>query len=75
LPARQVLLHPWIAQRSTLPAAKIHYKTDVGNVKGAISSTYKAINSAAAPGPLCPVNASALAQRRGLIRLKSSTEV
>uniref|UniRef100_A0A914UIY4 Uncharacterized protein n=1 Tax=Plectus sambesii TaxID=2011161 RepID=A0A914UIY4_9BILA len=33
LSARQVLVHPWIAQRSTLPAANIHYKADVSNVK------------------------------------------
>uniref|UniRef100_A0A1I7XZZ4 Ribosomal protein S6 kinase n=1 Tax=Steinernema glaseri TaxID=37863 RepID=A0A1I7XZZ4_9BILA len=64
LPARQILQHPWIVQRHQLPNTTLHYSQKPSAIKGAIDSTYRAIETAANPAPLCPVNASALAQRR-----------
>uniref|UniRef100_A0A915AEL2 non-specific serine/threonine protein kinase n=1 Tax=Parascaris univalens TaxID=6257 RepID=A0A915AEL2_PARUN len=72
LPAKQILVHPWIVQRNSLPAANLHYSTDPAKIKGAIEQTYKAIGCAANPVPLCPVNASALARRRRQHRPKSA---
>ncbi|TKR93329.1 hypothetical protein L596_007807 [Steinernema carpocapsae] len=71
LPARQILQHPWIVQRHQLPNTTLHYSQKPSAIKGAIDSTYRAIESAANPAPLCPVNASALAQRRRQHRVKS----
>lgn len=44
-------------------------------LKGAMAATYKAINGAQTLPALEPVGASGLAQRRGVTRPKSSTEV
>ncbi|KAL3881087.1 hypothetical protein ACJMK2_027718 [Sinanodonta woodiana] len=73
LSATQVLNHPWVAQRENLPLLRLAYN-DTQLVKGAVSATFKALNSQ--PNALLePVGASFLAQRRGKNRPKSSTAV
>ena len=76
--ASQILQHPWIANRKSLPETKLPLKGDATQVKTAMMATYKAIkNTTQNPAVLEPVTASALAKRRGIapIRPMSSSEV
>uniref|UniRef100_A0A914BZQ2 Ribosomal protein S6 kinase n=1 Tax=Acrobeloides nanus TaxID=290746 RepID=A0A914BZQ2_9BILA len=75
LPAKQILVHPWIVQRNSLPNTSLAYSKDALKVKDQINTTYKAISNAVNPVPLAPVNTSALAQRRRQqMRTKSLSE-
>uniref|UniRef100_A0A0N5ALS1 Ribosomal protein S6 kinase n=1 Tax=Syphacia muris TaxID=451379 RepID=A0A0N5ALS1_9BILA len=66
--AKQILVHPWIVQRNSLPVGNLHYSSSPIKVKSAINQTYKALDRAAKPAPLHPVKASALARRRQLLK-------
>ncbi|CAG5120317.1 unnamed protein product [Candidula unifasciata] len=75
LTATQVLNHPWIAQRDSLPHLRLTLQ-DAQLVKGAVAATFKALNDQnLKQATLEPVGASRLAQRRGKPRPKSSTEL
>jgi p90 ribosomal S6 kinase len=75
LTATQVLNHPWISQRDTLPHLHLTLQ-DAQLVKGSIAATFKALNTQnMKQATLEPVGASRLAQRRGKARPKSSTEL
>jgi p90 ribosomal S6 kinase len=75
LTARQVLNHPWIAKRDSLPSHKLNLQ-DARIVKGSLAATFKALNDQTLKqATLEPVGASMLAQRRGKARPKSSTEL
>lgn len=74
LSSSQVLLHPWLMNRASLPTHRLTHQ-DPHLVKGAMAATYRAINSFPKPPNLEPVGASELARRRGKCRPKSSTEV
>ncbi|KHN71529.1 Ribosomal protein S6 kinase 2 alpha, partial [Toxocara canis] len=39
LPAKQLLVHPWIVQRNSLPAANLHYSTDPAKIKVSATKT------------------------------------
>ncbi|ESO84964.1 hypothetical protein LOTGIDRAFT_236015 [Lottia gigantea] len=73
--ATQVLNHPWIAQRDSLPHLRLSLQ-DAHLVKGAMAATFNALNGNTKLRPvLDPVGASSLAQRRGKNKPKSSTAV
>uniref|UniRef100_A0A158P5R1 Protein kinase domain-containing protein n=1 Tax=Angiostrongylus cantonensis TaxID=6313 RepID=A0A158P5R1_ANGCA len=62
--AKQILQHPWITHRNSLPANIIVNNVyNVESVKGALEQTYRALTTTSAVN-LRPVNASALAKRR-----------
>ncbi|NXP34225.1 KS6AA kinase, partial [Leiothrix lutea] len=71
LTAKQVLQHPWITQKDSLPQSQLNHQ-DIQLVKGAMAATYSALNSSK-PGPqLKPIESSILAQRR-VKKLPSTT--
>ncbi|KJH43003.1 kinase domain protein [Dictyocaulus viviparus] len=62
--AKQILQHPWITHRNSLPANVIVNNVySVESVKGALEQTYRALTTTSSVS-LRPVNASALAKRR-----------
>ncbi|GAB6032833.1 Ribosomal protein S6 kinase alpha-3 [Chamberlinius hualienensis] len=71
LTATQVLHHPWIAQRDSLPSHRLILQ-DPLTVKGAVAATYRAINNYPSPPNLEPVVASELARRRTKSRPQST---
>jgi p90 ribosomal S6 kinase len=62
LNAAQVLQHPWIQGRSTLPEKKLAFKD--AHIKGQLESMFAAMNSPQVIEPLEPVTKSLLAKRR-----------
>ncbi|XP_025054545.1 ribosomal protein S6 kinase alpha-1 isoform X4 [Alligator sinensis] len=71
LTAKQVLQHPWITQKDSLPRSQLTHQ-DVQLVKGAMAATYSALNSAKPSPQLKPIESSILAQRR-VKKLPSTT--
>nr|XP_025035285.1 ribosomal protein S6 kinase alpha-1 [Pelodiscus sinensis] len=63
LTAKQVLQHPWITHKDSLPQSQLRHQ-DVQLVKGAMAATYSAINSSKPSPQLKPIETSILAQRR-----------
>uniref|UniRef100_A0A1I7XHS0 Protein kinase domain-containing protein n=1 Tax=Heterorhabditis bacteriophora TaxID=37862 RepID=A0A1I7XHS0_HETBA len=64
LTAKQILQHPWITHRNSLPQANLTNSAyNVESVKGALEQTYRALATTSTVS-LRPVNASALAKRR-----------
>ncbi|XGW23627.1 hypothetical protein V3C99_005669 [Haemonchus contortus] len=62
--AKQILQHPWITHRNSIPATTIVNNVyNVESVKGALEQTYRALTTTSSVN-LRPVNASALAKRR-----------
>ncbi|EYC24673.1 hypothetical protein Y032_0013g2044 [Ancylostoma ceylanicum] len=62
--AKQILQHPWITHRNSMPTNTIVNNVyNVESVKGALEQTYRALTTTSAVN-LRPVNASALAKRR-----------
>ncbi|KAK6034361.1 kinase domain protein [Cooperia oncophora] len=62
--AKQILQHPWITHRNSIPTTTIVNNVyNVETVKGALEQTYRALTTTSAVN-LRPVNASALAKRR-----------
>lgn len=57
------------------PLCELNNLVKLVRFKGAVAATYKAINGTQNLPALEPVGASGLAQRRGMLRPKSSTEV
>uniref|UniRef100_A0A914Y8P8 Ribosomal protein S6 kinase n=1 Tax=Panagrolaimus superbus TaxID=310955 RepID=A0A914Y8P8_9BILA len=72
--AAGILTYPWRTSRKDSSDDSLSYIKGIGTVTGALTSTYKALESANSPSPLCPVNASALAQRRKKERGSSQSE-
>ncbi|RZF32667.1 hypothetical protein LSTR_LSTR004095 [Laodelphax striatellus] len=72
--AAQVLQHPWLVHRQTLPTHRLHIQ-EASVIKGAISATYRAVSQSPRAPNLGPVVMSELARRRRKSRPKSSTEV
>uniref|UniRef100_A0AC35TLZ7 Ribosomal protein S6 kinase n=1 Tax=Rhabditophanes sp. KR3021 TaxID=114890 RepID=A0AC35TLZ7_9BILA len=67
--AKQMLLHPWLAQRQTLPDEPICYSDgSCSKIKKAIDATFKAMENPNSVVSLSPVNTSALAKRRHQIK-------
>lgn len=62
---KQILSHPWITERHNLPCAELPAvsNNDTEALKAALEQTYRARNATPVVS-LCPVNTSALAQRR-----------
>uniref|UniRef100_A0A8B9TF35 non-specific serine/threonine protein kinase n=1 Tax=Anas platyrhynchos TaxID=8839 RepID=A0A8B9TF35_ANAPL len=71
LTAKQVLQHPWITQKDSLPQSQLNHQ-DVQLVKGAMAATYSALNSSKPSPQLKPIESSILAQRR-VKKLPSTT--
>ncbi|XP_032829468.1 ribosomal protein S6 kinase alpha-3 isoform X2 [Petromyzon marinus] len=69
--AAQVLRHPWIALRDTLPQCQLT-RQDAALVKGAMAATYSALHHTLAQPALEPVGSSTLAQRRGIKKISST---
>ncbi|WKX89652.1 hypothetical protein Q1695_008922 [Nippostrongylus brasiliensis] len=62
--AKQILQHPWITHRNSVPTNTIVNNVyNVESVKGALEQTYRALTTTSSVN-LRPVNASALAKRR-----------
>ncbi|KAK6726928.1 hypothetical protein RB195_004931 [Necator americanus] len=62
--AKQILQHPWITHRNSIPTNTIMNNVyNVESVKGALEQTFHALTTTSAVN-LRPVNASALAKRR-----------
>lgn len=74
LTTAQVISHPWIQQRYSLPENQLTMQ-DVRLVKGAVAATYRAISSSPLAPHLAPVQTSQLAMRRRKSRTKTSSEV
>uniref|UniRef100_A0AC34GG58 AGC-kinase C-terminal domain-containing protein n=1 Tax=Panagrolaimus sp. ES5 TaxID=591445 RepID=A0AC34GG58_9BILA len=70
----EILTQPWLALRRHSSDDSLTNENNIAAVMGALMSTYKALESANSPSPLCPVNASALAQRRKKERGSSQSE-
>ncbi|MFH4980468.1 hypothetical protein AB6A40_007177 [Gnathostoma spinigerum] len=73
--SKQILSHPWIVKRDLLPEHNLYRPNNPSKMKIAIDHTLKVMGCPALPGPLCPVHASALAQRRRQRRVISKTEL
>uniref|UniRef100_A0A8C0V958 Ribosomal protein S6 kinase n=1 Tax=Cyanistes caeruleus TaxID=156563 RepID=A0A8C0V958_CYACU len=71
LTAKQVLQHPWITQKDSLPQSQLNHQ-DIQLVKGAMAATYSALNSSKPSPQLKPIESSILAQRR-VKKLPSTT--
>uniref|UniRef100_A0A803V4G0 Ribosomal protein S6 kinase n=1 Tax=Ficedula albicollis TaxID=59894 RepID=A0A803V4G0_FICAL len=71
LTAKQVLQHPWITQKDSLPQSQLNHQ-DIQLVKGAMAATYSALNSSKPSPQLKPIESSVLAQRR-VKKLPSTT--
>ncbi|KAK2518694.1 Rps6ka1 [Columba guinea] len=71
LTAKQVLQHPWITHKDSLPQSQLNHQ-DVQLVKGAMAATYSALNSSKPSPQLKPIESSILAQRR-VKKLPSTT--
>ncbi|XP_075029610.1 ribosomal protein S6 kinase alpha-1 isoform X1 [Calonectris borealis] len=71
LTAKQVLQHPWITQKDSLPQSQLNHQ-DLQLVKGAMAATYSALNSSKPSPQLKPIESSILAQRR-VKKLPSTT--
>uniref|UniRef100_A0AC34FRU1 Protein kinase domain-containing protein n=1 Tax=Panagrolaimus sp. ES5 TaxID=591445 RepID=A0AC34FRU1_9BILA len=69
-----ILTQPWLASRKDSYDGSLTNEKDIVEVMGALTSTYKALEYANSPSSLCPVNASALAQRRKKERGSSKSE-
>uniref|UniRef100_A0A8C5B1J9 non-specific serine/threonine protein kinase n=1 Tax=Gadus morhua TaxID=8049 RepID=A0A8C5B1J9_GADMO len=63
LTAKQVLKHPWILQRDSLPNSQLPHQ-DLKLVKGAMAATYSALKNSQPTPELKPIESSFLAQRR-----------
>lgn len=74
LTTAQVIAHPWILQRHTLPENQLAMQ-DARLVKGAVAATYRAISSSPLAPHLAPVQTSQLAMRRRKSRPKTTTDV
>ena len=74
LTAAQVIVHPWILQRHSLPDYQLTMQ-DARLVKGAVAATYRAINQSPHAPHLAPVQTSQLAMRRRKSRPKTTTDV
>ncbi|XP_046440835.1 ribosomal protein S6 kinase 2 beta-like [Daphnia pulex] len=74
LTTAQVVAHPWIQQRHTLPENQLAMQ-DARLVKGAVAATYRAISSSPLAPHLAPVQTSQLAMRRRKSRPKTTTDV
>ncbi|XP_075226417.1 ribosomal protein S6 kinase alpha-2-like isoform X2 [Lycorma delicatula] len=72
--AVQVLQHPWLTQRHTLPTHRLLLQ-EANVIKGAMAATYRAVSQSPRAPNLGPVVMSELARRRHKSRPKSSTEV
>ncbi len=74
LTTAQVITHPWIQQRNTLPENQLAMQ-DARLVKGAVAATYRAISQSPLAPHLAPVQSSQLAIRRRKSRPKTTTDV
>lgn len=74
LTTAQVIAHPWIQQRHSLPENQLAMQ-DARLVKGAVAATYRAISSSPLAPHLAPVQNSQLAMRRRKSRPKTTTDV
>ena len=64
LSAAQVLHHPWIRQKSSIPDHKMNLTNTASRIKEAVRNTFSAVQKTPDQKPLGAVNASGLAQRR-----------
>lgn len=64
LSAAQVLKHPWIRGRHSLPDKKIQVMDTASRIKEAVKATFTALQRSPDQKPLEPLNASHLYQRR-----------
>ena len=74
LTTAQVIAHPWIQQRHSLPESQLAMQ-DALLVKGAVAATYRAISQSPLAPHLAPVQTSQLAMRRRKSRPKTTTDV
>ena len=74
LTTAQVIAHPWIQQRHSLPESQLAMQ-DARLVKGAVAATYRAISQSPLAPHLAPVQTSQLAMRRRKSRPKTTTDV
>eukprot|EP00794_Sanderia_malayensis_P000599 gene598-1260_t len=64
LTAAQILTHPWLRNRHSLPDKKIQVMDTASRIKEAVKATFSALQKSPDQKPLEPLNASHLYQRR-----------
>ncbi|XP_022655507.1 ribosomal protein S6 kinase 2 beta-like isoform X5 [Varroa destructor] len=62
--AADILQHPWVLSKASLPTRQLPHSQDARQIKAAMDATFAAINAGQKSPVLEPVDASSLARRR-----------
>ncbi|OQR66961.1 ribosomal protein S6 kinase 2 alpha-like [Tropilaelaps mercedesae] len=62
--AADILQHPWVLSKASLPTRQLPHSQDARQIKAAVDATFAAINAGQKSPVLEPVDASSLARRR-----------